>query len=305
MNLETLSGIFFELLRRASTTLPRDVVAALEACHKNETPNSRAAAVLQAICDNRALAAQQQTPLCQDTGAPTFFFGMPKVVEGNRGLSWALENLEEAAWQAARLATQKGLLRQNTIDTLTGASMPDAPACHFELCAARPEVAPYPESTLEVRLLLKGGGSENVSRQYALPDETLNAGRDICGVRACVLDAVWRAQGLGCAPGVLGVCVGGDRAGGWLCAKKQLLRTLDDEAHEPVLAEFEREILRDANALGIGPMGLGGNATLLGVKAAALPRVPASYFVTVAYSCWALRRAGASIAADGGVVWRD
>jgi len=297
MNLETLSEIFFELLRRASTTLPRDVVAALEACRENEAPNSRAASVLQAICDNHALAAQQQTPLCQDTGAPAFFFTIPKAAGGRRELSTAFENLQAAAWRAARLATQKGLLRQNTIDTLTGAPMPDAPACHFE---------PGGESTLEARLLLKGGGSENVSRQYALPDETLGADRDLCGARACVLDAVWRAQGLGCAPGVLGVCVGGDRAGGWLCAKRQLLRPLDDVSREPALAEFERGVLRGANALGIGPMGLGGNATLLGVKAAALPRVPASYFVTVAYSCWAVRRAGASIAPDGRVIeWRE
>lgn len=132
---------------------------------------------------------------------------------------------------------------------------------------------------------MKGGGSENMSRQYSLPDAALGAGRDLEGVRRCVLDAVVKAQGYGCAPGILGVCIGGDRATAYETAKCQLLRPLNEKP-----SDFESRLLKEANSLGIGPMGLGGKTTLLGVKVAFRPRVPASFFVTVAYMCWACRR---------------
>jgi fumarate hydratase class I len=137
---------------------------------------------------------------------------------------------------------------------------------------------------------MKGGGSENMSRQYSLPDSSIGAGRDLEGVRRCILDAVQKAQGYGCAPGILGVCIGGDRACGFEEAKHQLLRKLDDVNRAPELARLEKRILKEANSLGIGPMGLGGKTTLLGVKIGSRPRVPASFFVTVAYLCWAARR---------------
>ena len=129
-----------------------------------------------------------------------------------------------------------------------------------------------------------------MSRQYSLPDAALGAGRDLEGVRRCILDAVHRAQGYGCAPGILGVCIGGDRAGGYEEAKHQLLRKLDDRNRCAELARLEARVLKEANALGIGPMGLGGKTTLLGVKIGSRPRVPASFFVTVSYLCWAARR---------------
>ena len=141
----------------------------------------------------------------------------------------------------------------------------------------------------------KGGGSENMSVQFSLPDGELAAGRDLDGVRKCLLQAVWRAQGFGCAPGVLGVCIGSDRAEGYLVAKRQLLRPLTDAAPEPELAELERRVLAESNQLGIGPMGMGGKTTLLGVKIAVRTRLPASYFVTVAYLCWACRRRGVRV----------
>ena len=194
--------------------------------------------------------------------------------------------LIEATAVAVRQATQRGWLRKNTIDTLSGASVDDnvaegIPVHHFE----EADVA-HPEVTL----LLKGGGSENMSCQYSLPDARLGAGRDLAGVRACVLDAVNRIQGQGCAPGILGICIGADRAEGYAVAKQQLLRRLDDVASNPVLAELEGRLLTEANTLGVGPMGLGGKTTLLGVKMAARTRLPASYFVTIAYCCWACRR---------------
>jgi fumarate hydratase class I len=152
---------------------------------------------------------------------------------------------------------------------------------------------------VKVSLLMKGGGSENMSCQYSLPDSGLKAGRDLDGVRRCILDAVWRAQGNGCAPGILGVCIGGDRANGYAKAKEQLLRELPDASPSSDLAELERRVLTEANSLGIGPMGLGGRTTLLGVKVGTLPRLPASYFVTVAYCCWACRRRTVVASPDG------
>ena len=186
--------------------------------------------------------------------------------------------------KAVAAATARGYLRRNTIDPVTGRSFDDncaegAPAVRY---CDRPGIT----------LIMKGGGSENMSRQYSLPDAALCAGRDLEGVRRCLLDAVVKAQGYGCAPGVLGVCVGGDRATGYEVAKEQLLRPLDASgaADDPRLRSLERRTLREANSLGIGPMGLGGKTTLLGVRIAARPRVPASFFVTVAYMCWACRR---------------
>ena len=290
-----------ELIRRTTSDLPADAEAALRAAAAAEPAQSQAALLLQALVENTCLARGQSTPHCQDTGTLTFFWTVPRGTD--------TVALEQAAREAVALATRNGWLRRNTIETLSGRSV-DAnvaegcPACHFE---QRPESgdqcpgSPDLRST-EVWLLQKGGGSENMSVQFSLPDEELGAGRDLDGVRKCLLHAVWRAQGFGCAPGVLGVCVGSDRAEGFLVAKRQLLRQLNDAAPEPELAALERRVLAEANRLGIGPMGMGGRTTLLGVKIAARTRLPASYFVTVAYLCWACRRRGVRVT-DGTPEW--
>ena len=258
------------LIRETSSSLPEDVLAALRRARRREAKGSSAAVVLQTVLDNCALAKRQGSPLCQDTGTLAFYVDerlrrkvTPAVLK-----------------KAVALATARGCLRKNTIDAVTGRSYDDncaegAPVVHYVTRTGKPSVT----------LVMKGGGSENMSRQYSLPDAVLGAGRDLAGVRRCVLDAVQKIQGYGCAPGILGVCIGGDRATGYEVSKEQLLRPLD----EPPTA-FERKLLREANALGIGPMGLGGKTTLLGVKVAARTRVPASFFVTVAYMCWACRR---------------
>ena len=262
-----------DLIRDTSSSLPGDVERALKRALKKEKSGSPAAVILQTILENTALARKQRTPLCQDTGTLTFFLNdslrrkvTPAVIK-----------------KAAAIATERGYLRKNTIDSVTGKSYDDnvaegAPVIHY--CEME-----------GVTLLMKGGGSENMSRQYSLPDQTLGAGRDLEGVRRCILDAVQKAQGYGCAPGILGVCFGGDRATSFECAKLQLLRPLaGDKNPDPALGRLEKKILEEANSLKIGPMGLGGETTLLGVKICARPRVPASFFVTIAYLCWAARR---------------
>ena len=278
-----------DLIRKTSSSLPEDVLRALKAAARKEKKGSSAAVVLKTILENCAIAAKRGTPLCQDTGTLTFFVDeklrrkvTPAVIK-----------------KAVALATEKGYLRKNTIDSVTGKSYDDncaegAPVVHYcgSSCSSGAR-----SSRPTVTLILKGGGSENMSRQYSLPDAALGAGRDLAGVRKCILDAVQRIQGYGCAPGILGVCIGGDRATGYEVAKEQLLRPLDEaegrgkrEEGRGEILKLERRVLKEANSLGIGPMGLGGKTTLLGVKIAARPRVPASFFVTIAYMCWACRR---------------
>jgi fumarate hydratase, class I len=269
-----------ELIRRATSDLPADVESAVLQALTTEAQETQAALFLTSILENVKLARAHSVPICQDTGTLTFFWTVP------RGTDTCA--LQQAAEEAVKEATAQGWLRQNTLDALSGKSISTnvtetSPVCHFEQTETQ---------AIEVWLVQKGGGCENMSGQYSLPDESLHAGRDLDGVRACILHAVWQAQGYGCAPGILGVCLGADRAEGFLLAKKQLLRPLSDCSPSPELAALEKRVVQEANALGIGPMGMGGKVTLLGAKIIAASRLPASYFVTIAYMCWACRRRG-------------
>jgi len=279
----------FELIRRTSTQLPKDVETRIKRALKQERKGSHAAWVLSEVLANVDRARKLGVPICQDTGSLHFYFRVPVGFDTNA--------LVAATRTAVSKATREGYLRQNTIDSVSGAPYEtnvahSAPVFNFQQGARK---------NVDVRLIMKGGGSENVGRQYSLPDEALGAGRDMDGVRKCVLDAVWQAQGNGCAPGVVGVCIGGDRSTSYSFAREQFLRKLGDKSNIKVLARLEDRIARDARKLGIGPMGLGGKSTLMGVKIAALSRLPASFFVSVSFMCWAFRRRGAVLGPEGGV----
>ncbi|MGB6993293.1 MAG: fumarate hydratase [Thermoanaerobaculia bacterium] len=282
---------FVELIRRASTHLPPDVVAALEEGREKEEEGSLAKSALDTILENVELAKERVAPICQDTGTPVAWVSYPVGVS-TRLLQGALE-------EAVRKATELNYLRPNAVDSVTGKNTGDGagrgiPHIHF---------SEWDDAAVEVRMILKGGGCENVGIQYKLPDTRLGAGRDLEGVRRVVLDSVVQAQGKGCAPGVLGVCVGGDRVSGFEESKCQLLRPLADRNPDSELAGLEERLLREGNELGIGPMGFGGETTLLGVKLGVLDRLPASYFVTISYMCWADRRAGVRIENGGEPQW--
>jgi fumarate hydratase class I len=269
-----------ELIRVTSTIVPDDVARTLLAARKNEAANTSASYAMDIIKDNIELAKIKSQPLCQDTGTVIFYIYHPA------GLHQA--PFKDAIKKAIVKATQKGYLRQNSVNSLTGEN------AGTNLGEGHPSLHFYEtnKKEVEVKMVLKGGGCENVSAQYSLPDTTLGAGRDLEGVRKVVIDAVHKAQGKGCGPGALGVCVGGDRADSAYYAKKQLLRKLDDSNPNKVLDKMEKEIVETCNKLGIGPMGFGGKTTLISCKMTHANRVPASFFVSISYMCWAFRRQG-------------
>src|SRR5438552_4779688 len=281
--MEFLATSLLELITQTSTNLPPDVRAAMSMAAEGETPGTQSSQALDIILSNVDMAVDDTGPICQDTGMPTFVVHTPVSVNQIP--------IKRAIRAAVAEATRLGKLRTNSVDSLTGVNSPDnlgpeTPVMHFEQ---------WEEDEVEVKLILKGGGCENKNAQYSLPcnlDHLGRADRDLEGVRKCILHAVWQAQGQGCAPGAVGVCIGSDRAHGYVLAKDQLFRTLDDVNPNPELAKLEAEILEEANRLGVGPMGFGGQASLIGCKIAAANRLPASFFVSVAYDCWAFRRLG-------------
>ncbi len=278
-----------ELIRRTSAEIPEDVNNALIRSLEAEKKGTIAESALRIIERNIELAKRKSQPICQDTGSILFYVDVPVAFDQ---ITFA-----ETAREAVKLATKKGYLRQNSVDSVTGKNDgtnvgPGSPAIHFHQ---------HRSSSVEVRLMLKGGGCENVGAQYSLPNEKLHANRDLDGCRKVILDTVLQAQGKGCGPGILGICIGGDRATGYELSKTQFLRLLDDRNPDPTLDALEQDVLKTANELGIGPMGFGGNTTLLGVKITAANRVPASFFVSVSYMCWAFRRQGVELDASSGI----
>jgi fumarate hydratase class I len=287
MDAKVLQANLLELIRRTSAELPTDVVRAVEAGWRREQKGSTAKYALQVIRENVIMAKDKSQPLCQDTGTIICYADLP---------AWCDEHAFRKAFERAVVqATKVGYLRQNSVDSITGENSgtnlgPGSPSIHFHALRGR---------ALRVRLMLKGGGCENVGIQYSLPDNRIGAGRDLAGVRRCLLDAVIQAQGKGCGPGILGVCVGGDRGSGYIAAKEEFFRMLDDTNEDKRLAKLEKQIMKEGNGLDVGPMGFGGRTSLLGVKITHRNRVPASFFVSVAYMCWAFRRNGITMSESG------
>jgi fumarate hydratase class I len=292
MSSNTFHTQILELIRRTSAYLPADVSQVIELHRALEQQGSKASLALDLVAQNIGLARKLSAPICQDTGTITFYIRTP--------VGFDQLELEELCREAVVEATAKGYLRQNSVDSVSGKNTgnnlgPGSPVFHWHQ---------HRSDQVEVRLILKGGGCENMSRQYSLPTtlEGKRCDRDLEGVRSCILDAVWEAQGKGCGPGFLGICIGGDRATGYEYAKEQLLRPVDDVNPDSQLAALEARILEQANELEIGPMGFGGKLTVGSCKIGARNRLPASFFVSVAYMCWAFRRRGVVLDREGEVI---
>nr|WP_290731396.1 fumarate hydratase [Halobacteriovorax sp. JY17] len=280
---KVLFDSMLELIRITSAEIPDDIQKVVLEALAREEKNTTAEYAMGIIKANIELAKRKSQPLCQDTGTILFYISHPAGFNQTK--------FTKVVHKAVVKATEVGYLRQNSVDSLTGKNEtmnigPGHPDMHFH---------EHSKNTVEVKLMLKGGGCENVGAQYSLPNTALEAGRDLDGVRKVILDAIVKAQGKGCGPGVLGVTIGGDRGAGYVFSKEQLLRKLDDTNSVPELAALEKDIVETANKLGIGPMGFGGKTTLLGCKVGALNRLPASFFVSVSYMCWAYRRQGVAL----------
>jgi fumarate hydratase class I len=282
-----LTNEILELIRRTSSDLPKDVESRLMDAIEKEAPGSAARRALETIIKNVELSRKNSSPICQDTGTPIFYVKNPA--------GWSTRKLTEQIRNAMAEATKQSYMRPNAVDAVydknSGNNLggDDFPSIHFEEVEG---------DELTIELMLKGGGCENVGAQYSLPDGRLGAGRDLAGVRRAVLDAVQKAQGQGCAPGILGVAIGGDRGTGYVKSKEVLYEKIGTRNPDPKLAELEERLTDESNQLGIGPMGFGGKTTVIDTKITGLSRLPASYFVTVSYMCWAYRRRKMTVRGD-------
>lgn len=265
-----LTSEISNLIKKTATEIPEDIVAALNSAREKET-DALSKDILSNILENIKLAKKELKPICQDTGVVIFYVKSPRT--------YSQEELSKIINEATTISTENVPLRPNAVDCLSDKPIGNKPIIHFE-----------ESSKLEIGLMLKGGGSENVSGIYQLPNQELKAERNLDGVRKCVLDAVFKAQGKGCPPYIVGIAIGGTIEETASLSKKELMRNLNDVNEIPELRQFEEQLLDEINLLGIGPMGFGGKSTALGVKIKSSFRHPASFFVSVSISCWCLRR---------------
>jgi len=275
-----LTKKILELIRLTSSSLPPNVEKRVRESIEKEEPGSAARGALETIIKNVELSRVNSTPICQDTGTPIFYVHYPE--------GWSTRKLKEQIRAAMVEATKRNFMRPNAVDAVydknSGNNLggEDFPTIHFDEIDS--------DQPLVIELMLKGGGCENVGRQYSLPDNSLGAGRDLAGVRKVALDAVQKAQGQGCAPGILGIAIGGDRGSSYAKSKEVLFTEMGTRNADPELAKLEERLIKESNEMGIGPMGFGGKTTVLDTKIAGMHRLPASYFVSVSYMCWAYRR---------------
>lgn len=275
---EPVEDVVVNLLRLANTKLPADVGWALEAAAGWET-NEVAYTQLGAIMENVKKAEHLGLPMCQDTGIPVFY------VRGRFDSSIA----GDISRGVAR-ATREIPLRPNTVDPLTrenhGDNLgPGMPIIHY---------IPTDDDFTEITVLPKGAGSENMTRLAML-----NPADGIEGIRRFVIDSVLDAGGRPCPPSIVGIGIGGTSDRCVEMAKEALLTPLDEENPDLALRKLEEDLFVALNGSGLGPMGLGGATTVLGVKVRKCSCHTASLPVAVNIGCWATRRASARITDHG------
>jgi fumarate hydratase subunit alpha len=279
---EMIEEVTVRLLKTAATTLPADVLRALETAHRNET-EPVAQVQLDTILRNVELGEMRLLPMCQDTGLPLFYI----TGQCNDGMVRAIR-------KGVERATRTIPLRPNVVDPITrmnsGNNLGDSmPSVHFE---------PAGHEYIEITLMMKGAGSENMSTL-----RMLNPTQGVKGIKEFILDTVVAAGGKPCPPVIVGVGIGGTADIACHLAKKALLRPVDHYSDNDALRQIETELTDALNRTGIGPMGLGGKSTVLGVKIESASCHTASLPVAISLQCWAARRASVRIFPDGRAVF--
>jgi fumarate hydratase subunit alpha len=282
-NSKLVENVAFDILKQAVIYLPEDVKQALKKAYSEETEPGKTQ--LKAILDNIELAEKYQAPVCQDTGTIIYYVKAGDKVKN-------LSSVEEALINATKRATKEVPLRPNSVNPFDGKNSGDntgryIPYLNWEITSG---------DCLELTVMTKGGGSENVCMGGMIVP-----GEGIKGLKKFVIDAVVKAGAQPCPPNILGIAMGGGADISMKLAKKALLRPLTEHNPNPEIAALEKEIFEAANMTGIGPMGLGGKTTVLGVHIDFAYRHPASFPAAVAFNCWAARRASAKIDSDGTV----
>lgn len=281
---DLVENVAFNLINQAVIYLPEDVKKALKRAYDEET-SKIGKRQLKIILDNIALAEKEKVPLCQDTGIAKFYIRTGAQVK-------KLDEIEREILRATQRATRDIPLRPNAVNPFTQKNSGDntgrfTPSFDWEI---------VPGNNLELTVMIKGGGSENFSAIGML-----SPSQGILGIKKFVIDTVVKAGAQPCPPSILGVAIGGGTEIATKLAKKALLRPLDKPNSDPSIAKLEKEIFEVTNMTGIGPMGMGGKTTILGVHIDYAHRHPATFPVAVAINCWAARRATAKIGTEGKV----
>lgn len=277
---ETVDTVVEKLLRLSNTRLSKDVGWALEAAAGWET-NEIAYSQLGCIMDNVKKAEYLGRPMCQDTGIPVFY------VSGKFDSS-----IKKLISKGIEKATESVPLRPNSVDPITrknsGNNLGNGmPIIHYN---------PTDDDFTEITVLPKGAGSENMTKLAML-----NPADGIEGIKKFIVDSVLNAGGKPCPPTIVGVGIGGTSDTCVAMAKEALLRPLDVPNDDEYLKNLEEDLFVQLNQSGLGPMGLGGNTTVLAVRIKKANCHTASLPVAVNIGCWATRRATARIYPDGKV----
>jgi fumarate hydratase subunit alpha len=272
------------LLKLAATRLPSDVKNALVEAAKDETTEV-AKKQLEAILANIDLAEKMGAPMCQDTGVQMFY-----LKAGSRFP--ILGKLSRILKEAVRRGTEAVPLRPNAVDPFTRENSGD----NTGKCIPWIDWEVIEGEILELTALPKGFGAEMMSG-FAM----LTPSDGIKGLKRFVVDTLIKAGARPCPPVILGIGVGGGADGVMKLAREAVLRSLNRRNENPEIAKLEKELLRLVNETGIGPMGLGGKTTVLGVNIEYAHTHTAALPVGVIVQCWAARKASARIRPDGHV----
>ncbi len=258
------------LYKKVSTSMPPDVEEAVREALRRE-PEGEGRQWLETILETATRSRSEKVPLCMDTGVPVFFVSVPAGVSHAQVRDTIVEATSEATKKVPLAPCAVDVLTNETSDDNTGEGFP---VIHIEETT---------DSKLTVELMLLGAGSEALGRLYSLPDKTLDADRDLNGVKLVVQDAVNRAGGRACPPYIIGVGIAATRDQATWLSKQQLRRKITDTNPVPGLAAIEEELRDDINSSM-------GKALVLGVKVGAHHRHPEAYYVDVSFLCWNTRR---------------